>query len=323
MKLTCKNNLFFKETENQLYLRGGIWTTMEIIFERSELENEGVNFDVFKSQFIKLLHGDVVDMDFSNKYEESMFSTLVTMGVLEEFKGTGVTAITYVVSKKHSNKIENFSSSFRYNVVTIESIQEIVPNSYLNETNYLANEKIESEFCKLQLEENVIIISDEYNVLFLRKMNRLLMKFEKNWVLGQVDGSFLLFAAFDTNYTGCFECLEQNEMVRLLDLHNYNKQLLDFEMGQVTKNNGNQGLVNYIISTLNLMTENSTIEKQSQHPLTGKVYSVYHQTFESNVENLLRMPTCPTCGYRALEKTSDYSVDSKRIISELLTQEVD
>jgi len=152
----------------------------------------------------------------------------------------------------------------------------------------------------------------------LRNLNRLLVHSERPLILGLVDGPFLSILSTLATETGCFECFEQRMLARLEDTlvyHQFVKATAGFsrvgggwlspQLHSMTAMVLSEG---YLYATLGMMR------------LAGRVLSVYLPLLEIQVQDLLRVPYCPACGFIAKAQMKEMYTSSKRLVDEMLAK---
>jgi thiazole/oxazole-forming peptide maturase SagC family component len=154
------------------------------------------------------------------------------------------------------------------------------------------------------------------NLSMLRNLNRLLIQAEKPLVLGLIDGPFITALSAIATDTGCFECFEQRMLARLEDLAAY-QQFVDANSGNgapagawaATQLHSLVSVVlseGYLYSTVGMMR------------LAGRVVNVYLPLLEIQVQDLLRVPYCPACGYVARAQMNEMYTSTRRLVGEML-----
>ena len=153
------------------------------------------------------------------------------------------------------------------------------------------------------------------NLTMLRNLNRLLIRLEKPLILGLIDGPFVSAMSSMPTDTGCFECFEQRMLARLEDTQVYHQFVqatggaaatgpwLSPQMHVLTSMVLSEG---FLWSTMGLMR------------LAGRAVSVYLPLLEIQVQDVLRVPYCPGCGFISKAHMDELYTSSKRIIADMM-----
>jgi thiazole/oxazole-forming peptide maturase SagC family component len=153
------------------------------------------------------------------------------------------------------------------------------------------------------------------NLTLLRNLNRLLIRLEKPLILGLIDGPFVSALSCMATDTGCFECFEQRMLARLEDTQVYHQFVqatggaaatgpwLSPQMHVLTSLVLSEG---FLWSTMGLMR------------LAGRAVSIYLPLLEIQVQDLLRVPYCPGCGFISKAHMDELYTSSKRIIADMM-----
>ena len=156
------------------------------------------------------------------------------------------------------------------------------------------------------------------NLSLLRNLNRLLVRMEKPLILGLVDGPFLCALSTLATETGCFECFEQRMLARLEDTVVYHQFV------QATGSGANAGgpWLSPQLHTLTatVISEAFLYSTLSMMRLAGRIVSVYQPLLEIQVQDLLRVPYCPACGYISKSQVDEMYTSSKRIMIDMMAK---
>ena len=151
---------------------------------------------------------------------------------------------------------------------------------------------------------------------FLRNLNRLLIRLEKPLILGLIDGPFITALSTLATDTGCFECFEQRMLARLEDTAIY-QQFVDATAG-VTAASGawTAPQLHALISAV--ISEGYLYATVGMMRLAGRVVNIYLPLLEIQVQDLLRVPYCPACGYVARAQMNEMYTSTKRLVDDML-----
>lgn len=156
----------------------------------------------------------------------------------------------------------------------------------------------------------------EPNLSMLRNLNRLLIEAEKPLILGLVDGPFISALSMFASESGCFECFEQRLLARLEDTVVYHDfvRSTNGDMARAGKRLAPQlhTLAGVVIAEAYLYATLSMLR------LAGRIVNVYLPLLEIQVQDLLRVPYCPACGFISKAQMNEMYTSSKRIVSEML-----
>jgi thiazole/oxazole-forming peptide maturase SagC family component len=156
----------------------------------------------------------------------------------------------------------------------------------------------------------------------LRNLNRVLIKAEKPLILGLVDGPFASVLSVVPHQSGCFECYEQRLLARLEDTfayHQYVRHTANSDGAAGAKSAaayapGLHMLAGAVISEAFLYATLSVLR------LAGRALSVYLPLLEVQVQDLLRVPYCPGCGFIATAQMKEMYTSSRRLVSEMVAR---
>jgi thiazole/oxazole-forming peptide maturase SagC family component len=156
------------------------------------------------------------------------------------------------------------------------------------------------------------------NVSLLRNMNRILVKQEKAFVVGLIDGPFVNIFATVAQQSGCFECFEQRLLARIEDTAIYHK----FVAATAGKLRHHETAAPFAPVT-NLLTSGVLMEAalfagMGLSRLAGRVLSVYMPLLEIQVQDLLRVPYCPACGHVSQNQMSEMYLNAQAVMDRML-----
>ena len=150
----------------------------------------------------------------------------------------------------------------------------------------------------------------------LRNLNRLLIAAEKPLILGLIDGPFMSVLGTLATETGCFECYEQRMLARLEDTVVYHRFVestakrtdavgpwFSTQMHMLMAAVISDGL---IYSSLGLMR------------FAGRIVNIYVPLLEVQVQDLLRVPYCPACGFISKARMNEAYTSTNRLVTEML-----
>lgn len=158
------------------------------------------------------------------------------------------------------------------------------------------------------------------NISLLRNLNRVLISLEKPLILGLIDGPFISILSTLAKQTGCFECFEHRMLARLEDSIVYHR-FVDANRQHVSKRDAIRSTV---FSPLAHILSSAVVMEGFMHAtfgmlrLAGRIVSVYMPLLEIQVQDLLRVPYCPACGFVSQSQMDEMYTSSRRIVDEML-----
>ncbi|MBX3745297.1 MAG: hypothetical protein KF833_08290 [Verrucomicrobiae bacterium] len=155
-------------------------------------------------------------------------------------------------------------------------------------------------------------------VSMLRNLNRVLVHLEKPLVLGLVDGPFLSLLAAHPTQTGCFECYEQRLLARQQDTVVYHKYVSGTADGGGVGRGATRSAPSLHLLTAAALSEALLYASVGMTRLAGRVVNAYLPLLEIQVQDLLRVPYCPGCGFVAKARMDELYTSSKRLVDEML-----
>lgn len=156
------------------------------------------------------------------------------------------------------------------------------------------------------------------NLSFLRNLNRLLIRAEKPLVLGLIDGPFVTVLATLATQTGCFECFEQRMLARLEDTQVYHKFVEATVGGSV--HSAPWASPHLLMLTSAVLAEGYLYTTLGMMRLAGRIVNTYLPLLEIQVQDLLRVPYCPACGFVSMAEMDELYTSSKRVVTEMLSK---
>jgi thiazole/oxazole-forming peptide maturase SagC family component len=156
------------------------------------------------------------------------------------------------------------------------------------------------------------------NLSMLRNLNRLLIRAQKPLILGMIDGPFACLLATHATQTGCFECFEQRLLARLEDMAVYH-QFVESTAGKRTVGGSGFAPVLHML-TAGVVSEGYLFSALGILRLAGRIINTYMPLLEIQVQDLLRVPYCPACGYIAQSQMNEMYTSSKRLLTDLLAK---
>lgn len=158
------------------------------------------------------------------------------------------------------------------------------------------------------------------DISLLRNLNRIAIALEKPFILGFTEGPFLTVLSTLATQTGCFECFEQRMLARLEDTVVYHQFVKSLREGQTRTAPAGATIFSPAahLLTAAVMAEGFVYATLDMLRLAGRIVSVYLPLLEIQVQDLLRVPYCPACGFIAQAQMDEMYTSSRRIVDQML-----
>lgn len=176
--------------------------------------------------------------------------------------------------------------------------------------------EIESLSTQFEEFDVVTIISTHPNPFFLRNINRLMAHLKKPWILGTIDGPFVLLSTFVPFQTACYECFELRVMSRMHYLHEYREFVATFQKVRPLERKVGSIPMMHLLTSLTL-NETLLMGNSGYGHFVSRLFSLYLPLFEVQIQDVLRFPTCPACGHAAKTRMKELYFDMRKQVSEL------
>lgn len=205
-----------------------------------------------------------------------------------------------------------------FRIVNKTLVDGLIEDNLCDETDAVSYRQRMEHYRSLFAEGACIAGCFEYpSLVFLRNLNRLAITFSKPMVIGFIDGPFISVLAIKPTETACFECFEQRQLARIQDSNAYN----NFAKATMRYPRNEHGTaINPLIHLLSsaVLFECALISSAGTSRIGARVVSVYLPILEIQVQDLLRIPYCPACGFSARAYTEELYTSSKAIVDEIL-----
>lgn len=239
----------------------------------------------------------------------------------EEYVGNPRPVLFFSDSPYAENAAKTIAKETRLplDVLAPEVLQELAEVDLTSRTDAVAHKEAET-----RLERHltggytaVLACLASPNLSMLRNLNRLLIRAEMPLIIGLIDGPFITVLSTLATKTGCFECYEQRMMARLEDTLAYR------EFVKNTKGSSSQAVGSWFSPPLHMLTafvlsEGFLYSTLSTLRIGGRIVSVYLPLLEIQVQDLLRVPYCPGCGFISKSKMNEMYTSSRRLINEMM-----
>ena len=131
-----------------------------------------------------------------------------------------------------------------------------------------------------------------------------------------MDGPFVTLLSTLPTETGCFECFEQRMLARLEDTLVYH-QFVESTSGAAAPPERWLSPGMHML-TAAVISEGFIYSSIGMQRLAGRIINVYLPLLEIQVQDLLRVPYCPACGFVATAAMNELYTSTKRLVSEML-----
>lgn len=164
----------------------------------------------------------------------------------------------------------------------------------------------------------VLAVFRHLTVVPFRNLNRVVEHLGLPATVAFIDGPFVSLLGVHPPLTGCLECFELRSLARLEDHVGYHR--FASADGAVGDDAG-------IVPLLNLLTNLAVSEgflwaHVGTGKFSGRALNIYVPTLEIQVQDVLRVPSCPACGAVARGRWEELNVSSRvmvdRIVSRIL-----
>lgn len=156
------------------------------------------------------------------------------------------------------------------------------------------------------------------HVTFLRNLNRALLQTSTPLSLALLDGPFTSVFTIKPPETGCFECFELRLMSRMQDIGAY-RQFIEHTRGNYAIDMKPKTFVTPLMYSLaaQALFEAFLITRIGKAKLAGRVLNTYLPIMEIQVQDLLRVPFCPACGFISRAQMDEMYTSTKKIVDQI------
>ena len=288
----------YREFSDYFLVRTGIWDYKEITFYKEEFEKNDSNYKTFINLLKKVFNNGKQEYSLfqKDKYFLTLLNSLEECGLI---------------------KIENSSLLKEMKTVVI-TCQKAIPILYryselinLKNIKFISLDKIEIAKLQFLVEDfdRVIVLIDNMYVEKMLGVNEVLYNLKKIWSLGIIDGNFVHMSTFDGDNTGCLECLESSNTIRMTEYENYiayRQNERKYSLAQVINSN----LIIYVYQQLLLYSLGS-------YSLLGTLLTIYWPKLEINVEPLHKDTLCALHGVKARSISEGLNLNAEKIIGNI------
>lgn len=160
------------------------------------------------------------------------------------------------------------------------------------------------------------------HIAFLRNLNRALIQTSTPLSLALLDGPFTSVFTIKPPETGCFECFELRLMARMQDIAAY-RQFVDHTRGRTVDETPKTFLAPLMYSlAAQALFEGFLIASIGKAKLAGRLLNTYLPIMEIQVQDLLRVPFCPACGFISKAHMDEMYTSTKKVVDQVMERVV-
>lgn len=294
------NSVKFKLNEHELVINIGVWDNTEIIISKESFEERYESFDKFVRLFTPVLRGERVPLkEFGScQYYIELINELIDNDVLiseiEDKAASIGDKLCFITETCNFKKVDEYLE-----IIGLENYEllDIDNFSCLN----------------INVKEMYVVLSINPKLLVLKELNRCFFKKNKPWFLALQDNQFIHLSKIVPRKSGCFECLELSNSLRVADYENY----LLMKRDQASSAFSNTANYNILLLLLQLSVNACLSDNIA---LDGKILSIYLPKAEINIERLYRSSFCPLDGVQAEEVAEQNNINAEELLQHLLKE---
>jgi thiazole/oxazole-forming peptide maturase SagC family component len=160
------------------------------------------------------------------------------------------------------------------------------------------------------------------HIALLRNLNRALIQTSTPLSLALLDGPFTSVLTIKPPETGCFECFELRLMARMQDIAAY-RQFAEHTRGRTLGGVPKTYLAPLMYSlAAQVLFEGFLIASIGKAKLAGRLLNTYLPIMEIQVQDLLRVPFCPACGFISKAHREEMYTSTKKIVDQVIERVV-
>ena len=155
------------------------------------------------------------------------------------------------------------------------------------------------------------------HIAFLRNINRALIRTSQTLSLALLDGPFTSVFTIKPPETGCFECFELRLMARMQDMSAYQRFA---ECTRTLASASQKTCASPLMYSLaaQALFEGFLVSNLGKARLAGRVLNTYLPIMEIQVQDLLRVPFCPACGFISEARLDEMCTSTKKIVDKVV-----
>jgi len=317
--------------DDNIILRKGVWNTIDGIIPKNILHNK----EYFISLMEKLAEGspvsdkDISALDDADKehIEEMRNSEFLVQcpsdysyKIIDVFSGQNYNKIpkdsefTLITDAPGAeNLINSFKETYHLKPKIIEKniINELEEINLFTRTNAIEYENKIAHYRNLLGTNPIFVLLAKPNLFLLRNLNKLADQ-KSPLFIGLIDAPFMIFLSIIPHFTACWDCFEQRMLSVLKDHVLYEK------FSRVKHNTQEMPIYNLHIAHLVHigLQEIITWNEFKMSKMMGRAFFIYLPTFEYHFNDILRISSCPACGYMSKEAASSNYINLKTMITQ-------
>jgi thiazole/oxazole-forming peptide maturase SagC family component len=267
-----------------------------------------------KKQFTEMIANDFL-VDCSTDYSDKIISIFTGQSYDVNLQSNSFQLITdnnYILEQVDLlKKIYSYS----YTNISLKTIEELRDINLLAKVNSLDYEKRLKHHAMQITNDPLLIILSKPDIPLLRNLNKLVTN-KQPMFIGIIDAPFMIFLSVIPKTTACWDCFEQRMMATIKDHVLYNKYV-GIPHNSLLNPVYNLHMTHLLhIGLQEVMTWNAL----QMSKMMGRVLFLYLPTFEFHFHDILRISSCPTCGYLGREENISHNLSLETLISEYLNE---
>ncbi len=344
----------FSTTDDEFRIRKGVWNYTEATLILKSISENSRNtivkllrlLDEGKAINIKLVRDDLNLSEVEKENIISIFGTLkeqdylqseednITSLFLQQLIGGESASIFMTESGKLRPALFFADTQYSQEVARMLADDLGLPLTVMNEKDFntlsiidlttrydaIETKKQSEEYENLLAPYCCVIGSMERpSISFLRNLNRVLIKLSQTLILSMVDGPFTSLLVIKPPETGCFECFELRLLARMEEMSIYRNFVSKTRRIDPVKERTLLSPITHQLTAAAIF-EGMLVSSINRSKLAGRVLNTYIPMMEIQVQDLLRVPFCPACGFIAQSQMSELYTSSKRIIKKMVNK---
>lgn len=155
------------------------------------------------------------------------------------------------------------------------------------------------------------------SVSFLRNLNRVLIENSTVLSLALLDGPFTSILTIKPPETGCFECYENRLWSRMQDMSVYQEYVAHTRKhpSPIRDKTFATPIMHSLVSQV--IFEGFLVSTIGRAKLAGRALNTYLPIMELQVQDLVRVPFCPACGFVSKARIEETYTSTKRIVDRI------
>ena len=156
------------------------------------------------------------------------------------------------------------------------------------------------------------------HINFLRNLNRALIQTSQVLSLALLDGPFTSVFTIKPPETGCFECYENRLLARMQDMPVYREFVAHTKRKSITvkEKTFSTPIMHSLASQV--IFEGFLVSSIGKAKFAGRALNTYLPIMEIQVQDLLRVPFCPACGFVSEAKMTEMYTSTRKMIDKVI-----